>query len=58
MEQYKKEKIFENNLTEFDDARYTMPSYTSVDTQISIGLRPKSYSGNIKHVKVPTIYHM
>ena len=33
MEQYKKEKVFENSLAEFDDARYGVLSDTSVDAK-------------------------
>ena len=32
MEQYKKEKIFENSLAEFDDARYMAPLRTCFGT--------------------------
>lgn len=34
MEQYKKEKIFENSLVEFDDARYAILSRDSVGAYI------------------------
>jgi hypothetical protein len=58
MEQYKKEKIFENSLAEFDDARYTILSPISADAHFLVGQPPKSCSRNIRHVKAQIIYHM
>ena len=30
LEQYKKEKLFENGLEEFDDAKYAVPTYKHI----------------------------
>jgi len=57
MEQYKKEKIFENSLAEFDDARYRTPSCSWVDANRFVGQLLKNSSRNIKRVRVLTIYH-
>ena len=57
MEQYKKEKIFENSLAEFDDARYIAPAQAPVSADRSPGRLLKNSSRNIRRVKAPTIYH-
>ena len=59
MEQYKKEKMFENSLAEFDDARHVVPSCASVwRSRLSVEQLLKNSSRNIKLVRAPTIYHM
>lgn len=58
MEQYKKEKIFENSLAEFDDARFTTSSRTSVGANRFAGQPLKNSSRNIKRARALTISHM
>jgi len=58
MEQYKKEKIFENSLAEFDDARYIAPSRAPVGANWFAGQLLKNFSRSIKRVRALTIYHM
>jgi len=58
MEQYKKEKIFENSLAEFDDARYKTPSRAPVGANWFAGRLLKNSSRSIKRARALTIYHM
>lgn len=44
LEQYKKEKLFENGLEEFDDAKYVVLLYTHIHLlRLRIGLPVKSF---------------
>lgn len=60
LEQYKKEKMFENGLEEFDDARYVPDIHVSGPPGLTSGAgrRRKSCSRSIKLVKVRIISHM
>ena len=58
MEQYKKEKMFENGLEEFDDARSAL-TFLDADDQVSkecdfIGRQRRSSSRSTRHAKAPT----
>lgn len=62
MEQYKKEKMFENGLEEFDDARCA-PTFRGADDQVSkgrclAGRRRKSCSRSTRPARAQTTSHM